>query len=383
MRNYIAKRFQNAQDSVLADAAAEKGMYPNLIDLSIGDTDFTTDERIIHAAMNDALAGHTHYAPPQGDPELIEEIRTHYQTYYDIDLKSQQIFISTSSCLGMELSLMSIIDPGDEVILFAPYFSPYKEQIELVQGKAVEVICIEEEGFSINAERLRAAVTNKTKAIILNNPCNPTGAAYDLNTYQIVADIAEEFDLVVIVDEIYTDYMYNRPFIPFCTVPGMSQRTITLNSFSKNYIMTGWRVGCIIAEPCVIDTIMRINENMVYSAPSVSQRAALYALRLRSEIGDQYTSIYRERVFYAAERINSIPFLSVCPPEGTFYLFVNIKKTGLDSISFCEKCVHEAHVAMVPGVAFGKAGEGYVRIACTTSQERLTEAFDRIAQLSF
>lgn len=383
MRNYIARRFQTAQDSVMASAAAEKGAYSDLIDLSIGDTDFTTDERIIRAAMEDALSGHTHYTSPQGDPELIDEIRTYYKTAHNMDLTREQVFISASSCFGMELALMSILDPGDEVILFAPYFSPYKEQVELTGGVAVEVPCLEEEGFAINAQRLRASITPRTKAMIVNNPCNPTGAAYDLQTYRTLAQVAEEFDLVVILDEIYTDYMFEEPFRPFRGLPGMAQRSITLNSFSKNYIMTGWRVGSIIAEPAVIDTIKRINENMVYSAPSVSQRAAIHALRLRSEIGDKYTGEYRRRVFYTAERINAIPKLSVREPQGTFYLFMNIKQTGLDSIAFCQKCVKEAHVAMVPGVAFGAAGEGYVRIACTTSEEKLGEAFDRIAALKF
>ena len=204
-----------------------------------------------------------------------------------------------------------------------------------------------------------------------------------MQTYQTLAQVAEEFDLVVILDEIYTDYMFDVPFRPFRGLPGMAQRSITLNSFSKNYIMTGWRVGSIIAEPAVIDTIKRINENMVYSAPSVSQRAAIHALRLRGEIGDRYTGEYRRRVFYTTERINAIPKLSVRKPQGTFYLFMNIRETGLDSIAFCQKCVKEAHVAMVPGVAFGAAGEGYVRIACTTSEEKLAEAFDRIAALKF
>ena len=333
----------------MASAAAEKDSCRDLIDLSIGDTDFTTDERIIRAAMEDALAGHTHYTSPQGDPELIDEIRTYYKSAHNMDLAREQVFISASSCFGMELALMSILDPGDEVILFAPYFSPYKEQVELTGGVPVEVACLEEEGFAINAQRLREAITPRTKAMIVNNPCNPTGAAYDSKTYQILADVAEAFDLVVILDEIYT----------------------------------GWRVGSIIAEPAVIATIKRINENMVYSAPSVSQRAAIYALRLRGEIGDRYTGEYRRRVFYAARRINAIPKLSVREPQGTFYLFMNIKQTGLDSISFCQKCVREAHVAMVPGVAFGEAGEGYVRIACTTSEEKLAEAFDRLAALRF
>ena len=383
MRNVIAKRFQQVQDGVVASAAAEKNQYPDLIDLTIGDTDLTTDERIIRAAMADALAGHTHYTNPQGDPELIEEIRNYYRDEYNMALNADEIFISTSSCLGMELTLLSILDPEDEVILFSPYFFPYASQVELAGGRAVEVPTYEEENFAISEERLRAALSPRTKALILNNPCNPTGAAYDMGTYETIARVAKERDLVVIVDEIYTDYMYEGAFVPFRSMFDMAERTITLNSFSKNFIMTGWRVGSIIAHPEIVATIKRINECMVYSAPSVSQRAAIHALRLRKEIGDTYTKVYRDRVMYAADRINAIPKLSVRKPQGTFYLFMNIKGTGLTSGEFCKKLVREAHVAMAPGSGFGSTGEGYVRIACTTSMEKLKEAFDRIEKLEF
>ncbi len=383
MRDLVAERFAHAQDSVMAAAAAEKRTYPDLIDLSIGDTDFTTDERITRAAMADALAGHTHYTDPQGDPELIEAIRQFYGQAYGMNLEKKEIFVTTSSCFGMELALLTIINPGDEVLLFAPYFLPYKEQVELAGGVAVEVPTFEEDGFAIDPARLEAAITLRTRAMILNNPCNPTGAAYDMRVYHTIARAARLHDLIVLADEIYTDYMYTIPFAPLRGVEGMDARTITLNSFSKNYIMTGWRIGYVVAPERVVSAMRRINENLVYSAPSISQRAALHALKLRGEIGDRYVSAYRERVFYCARRIGAIPKLSVREPEGTFYLFINVKRTGLSSVDFCQKVLREAHVAMVPGVGFGQAGEGYARIACTTSMENLGEAFDRIERIMF
>lgn len=383
MKNFIAKRFQAATDSPMASAAGAAGAYADLIDLSIGDTDFTTDERIIKAAMADALAGHTHYTNPQGDPELIQAIRQFYRGEYGMELAAEEVFVTASSCFGMELVLMSLLDEGDEVILFAPYFSPYKEQVELAHGVAVEVPTFEADGFAIDLARLEAAITPRTKAMILNNPCNPTGAAYDMACYEQLARIARQHDLLVLADEIYTDYMYAFPFVPLRSLPGMAERTITLNSFSKNYIMTGWRIGYVIAPPCVVRTMKRINENLVYSAPSISQRAGLHALRLRAEIGDKYTGAYKERVFYAAQRINALPGFSVLPPQGTFYLFMNIQATGLSSLEFARVLLERAHISVVPGVAFGAAGEGYVRLACTTSLERLAEAFDRLEKLTF
>ena len=382
MKNILAKRYQNAPVSLLA-GAVKKENWSDMIDLSIGDTDFVTDERITRAAMADALAGHTHYTNPQGDAELIEAIRADYLKRFAMPLERDEVFVSASSCFGMALSLMAILDPGDEVLLFSPYFFPYKEQVELAGGVPVEVPTYEEDGWAIDPKRLEAAITPKTRALILNNPCNPTGAAYDMATYKTVAMAAQKHDLIVLVDEIYTDYMYQIPFVPFRGMPAMAERTITLNSFSKNYIMTGWRVGCIIAPPAVVSAIKGINENLVYSAPSISQRAALHALELRDVIRDTYTAVYKDRVFYTAKRINQIPGLSVREPQGTFYLFMNIRGTGLTSMEFCQKVRQEAHVAMVPGNAFGSTGEGYVRIACTVTRDKLGEAFDRIAAIKF
>lgn len=379
----IAKRFWQSGATPMQAAADAANRYDDLINLSIGDTDFITDERIIRAAMQDAMAGHTKYTNPQGDPELIDAIQQFYLAEYRMDLAKNQIFVTTSSCMGMELVLMTILDPEDEVILFSPYFTPYKQQVELALGCAVEVETSEEDGFAIREDRLRAAITPKTKALILNNPCNPTGAAYPMECYEMIARVAKEFDLVIICDEIYTDYMYEMPFVPFRSMPGMAERTITLNSFSKNYMMTGWRIGYVVAEPHLTAVMKAINENMVYTAPSVSQRAALHALGLHKELKKIYIKEYQERVYYAAKRINQLPYASVLAPQGTFYLFMNIKKTGLTSAAFCQRLLEEAHVSMIPGNAFGSAGEGYVRIACTTGVETLKKAFDRMERLAF
>lgn len=383
MRQLVSKRFADGGNNPFAKATDLSAGFSDLINLSIGDTDFTTDERIIRAAMADALAGHTRYTNSQGDPELISEVQNYYKAQYGQNVAKEEIFVTASSCFGMELALTAMLDAGDEVVLFSPYFSPYKDQVELAGGVAVEVATYEEDGFAIRKEALLAAITPRTKALILNNPCNPTGAAYDMACYELIRQVAIEHDLYILADEIYTDYMFESPFVPLRSMEGLADRVVTLNSFSKNYIMTGWRIGYIIAQPALILAMKSINESMVYSAPAPSQRAAIAALRLRDEIGDKYTSAYRKRVFFAADRINAIDKLSVRKPQGTFYLFINIKATGLTSTEFCDKVLREAHVVMIPGSAFGGAGEGYVRIACTVSEELLEKAFDRIAALSF
>ncbi len=198
-----------------------------------------------------------------------------------------------------------------------------------------------------------------------------------------IAQIAVKYDLIVIADDIYTSFSYQNAFVPFASLPGMTERTIILNSFSKNFTMTGWRIGNIIAPDYIIKTIQQINENVVFTAPSISQRAAIYALRNRHEIQPPMIEEYRKRMFYAAERINQIPKLSVIyPPKGSLYLFMNIKGTGLSSAEAADLILREAHVVMLPGDAFGACGEGYIRIACTVNVEKMKEAFDRIEKIS-
>ena len=301
-RNFIAKRFQSAGTGLTLDTAA-LAKYKDIVDLSIGDTDFTTDEAIINAAFRDAKAGHTHYGDPKGDPELISAVCKAWEEDFDQSLPRDHVLVSASSCLGMSLAMFAILDPGDEVIVFSPYFALYRAQIELAGGVCVDVPTYAEEDYAISEERLRAAITPRTKAIIFNNPTNPTGMGYDLSTMEMLARVAKEYDLLIAADEIYTTYIYEGDFRPIRTLPGMAERTITLNSFSKNFLMTGWRVGVIIAEPEFLDVMNRINGSLVYSAPSISQRAGIQALAMRKEIREKYVTAYRDRIFYSADRI--------------------------------------------------------------------------------
>ena len=279
----------------------------------------------------------------------------------------------------MYLVLEAIIDDGDEVLIQSPYFTPYPQQVELARGIPVELPTYEEEDFQINTDRMESLITDKTKALIINSPNNPTGSCLSLKTMKKIAEIAKKHDLIVISDEIYTAFSYERAFVPFSSVPDMKERTITINSFSKNFVMTGWRIGNIIAPSYIIEVIQQINENLVFTAPSMSQRAAIYALQHRVELQEPIIKEFKERMNYAAERINAIPGMSVIyPPKGSFYLFPNIKKTGLTSQEVSNLLLSKAHVLTLPGDAFGACGEGHIRICCTVSMEKLKEAFDRI-----
>ena len=377
---FISKRFWKDYSTAMSSSYELARKFDDCINLSLGDPDLVTDSRIIKAAMEDALAGHTKYTDFRGDPELRAAIADYYREALSVPVSDEEIMVSCA-CLAMNLSLQAILDPGDEVIIHAPYYTQYPQQIQLAGGVPVVLDTLEEEDFQITVERLEALITERTKAIVINTPNNPTGNCFTKETMENIARVAREKDLIVISDEIYTLYSFQNPFMSMLQVAGMRERTIVINSFSKDFTMTGWRIGHIIAPDYIVNVIRQISEKLVFTYPSVSQRAALYAMEHRHEIQPAMREEYKSRVFYAAERINKIPNMSVLSPKGTFYLFFNIKKTGLSSAEVSDRILKEAHVLTLPGSAFGDCGEGYIRIACTVGVDKLAEAFDRIEKM--
>lgn len=379
---YIAKRYWKDMSTAMGQSDVMAKRFDDVINFSLGDPDIITPEAIIDKAFEDAKAGYTKYTDFRGDPDLRNAISRFYKEDYKLDVKDEEIFVCASGCLGMYLALEAIIDDGDEVILQAPYFTPYPQQVELARGIPVELPTYEEEDFQINVDRLESLINERTKAIIINSPSNPTGNCLTTETMKKIGDIAEKYDLIIISDEIYTCFSFQHEFIPFASLPDMAKRTITINSFSKNFVMTGWRIGNIVAPDYIISTIQQINENVVFTAPSISQRAAIYALEHRNTVQPPITEEFKKRVEYCALRINKIPNMHVLtPPKGSFYLFVNIKDTGLSSVECADLIMKEAHVLMLPGNAFGNCGEGFLRIACTVNLEKTKDAFDRIEKM--
>lgn len=378
---YISKRYWNSISTPMGESGNILGKYPDLINFSLGDPDVTTDERIIRKAFEDALNGHTHYTDFYGVRELREAICNFYDEEYSYKLVKEECMITTSGCHAMWLTLEAILDDGDEVIIPSPYFTPYPQQVKLARGIPVFLETFEEEDFQLNINRLENLITNRTKAIIINTPNNPTGTCLTKKTLEDIAVIAKKHDLLIIADDIYTIFSYEEPFVPITTLEDMRERTITIGSFSKDYAMTGWRIGYILAEPYIINTIKDINENNVFTAPSVSQQAALHAIGLRKEIQPPMVKEFKARTFVAYERLKQLNNVSILPPKGTFYLFPNIKATGLTSHEVAAKILEEAHVLVLPGTSFGDNGEGYIRIAVTVGDDKINEAFDRIAKM--
>ena len=380
---FISKRYWNSISTPMGEVVELAHKYDDIINLSLGDHDYITDKKIMDLAFEDANKGYTKYGDSLGDIELREEIKKFYEEEYNYHVLKEEIMCTVGACHGMHLVLEAILDDGDEVIVPEPYFTPYKHQIELSRGKLVPLETYEKDGFQIDTQKLKKCITNRTKAIMINTPNNPTGVCLSKKTLDSIAKVAIENDLLVLADDIYGSFSFDESFIPITTLKGMKERTITVSSFSKDYAMTGWRIGYILGPKLIIECIRDINEGICFTAPSISQRAALYAIRMRKRIQSEMIEEYKTRVYYAYERINKIEKMSVLKPQGSFYLFVNIKNTGLNSISFCKRVLEEAHVLMIPGDAFGKSGQGYVRIACTVGIDKLEEAFNRIKKIEF
>lgn len=382
-KKIVSKKYENGHPTMLGDLGPKAAAYEDLINFSIGDPDLKTDDRIIEAAFEDARAGYTHYTDPRGMRELRDAIRAFYKEEFDFEVADEEVAVTTSACQGMWAVMQAVLDEGDEVIVPEPYFSPYKDQIEMAGGVLVPLPTCEEENFEVNVHRIEPLITPRTKAILFNTPNNPTGCCFDRAALEVIADVAKRHDLLVIADDIYTIFSYAGPFIPIGTLPGMAQRTVTVRSFSKDYCMTGWRIGYVIAPPQIVEALQLVGESNVYSAPSISQRAGIAAFRLRREVQPAIVEEFRRRTEAACAAIGEFAYLSVLPPQGSIYLFVNIKRTGLTSREFAAQLLERYHILVVPGNAFGTSGEGYVRLALTLGVDRIREAFDRLPKDRF
>lgn len=379
MKQLLNQRFLVPQSSAMAEVTEMAARYGDVINLSIGDPDIPTPRGIIQQVYEDALAGHTKYTDPRGYPELRQAIRDFYREEYGDQVEDQEVFVTASGVVGMYLAMQVLLDPGDEVIIPDPYFTCYADQVQAAGGVPVFLPTREEEGFAIDLERLESLVTPRTKAVLINTPNNPTGACLSRKQLEQLAEFCMKRDLYVVADDIYTNFTYGEPFFPIRALPGMGERTITVNSFSKNFIMTGFRVGNIIAPAPVVRALKQMNEYVVYSAPALSQRGALWALRERARLEPPILQQFRERMEYAAKRINQVGWMTVPVPQGSIYLFPSIRRTGMTSAQVTRRILEEAHVLVLPGDTFGACGEGYLRIACTVENSVMGEAMDRIA----
>lgn len=378
---YIAKRHWEFQDAALSKTNEMVKRYNDVIDLSIGDPDYPADKECIDKMYEDALAGHTRYTEFLGDEDLRNETIKQYKEEHGLTFDKDEIIITSGGTHAMYLVMEALLDEGDEVIAIAPYYIYYQPQIELPRGKLVVYNTNSEDNFDVNLDEFEKHITSRTKAVIINSPNNPSGKVYSQENIEGIIKLAEKYDFLVIADDIYgaLNYTDNRKAI--CSYEKRPERIITIYSYSKDYSMTGLRLGHVIAQKDLIATMRQVNESVNFTISSMSQRLGIYAIRRRKEIQKGLYDEYYKRVMYTYERIEKLNNMTCTKPEGTFYVFANIKATGINSMDIWEKILDEAHVLVLPGSGFGDAGEGFIRIACTVGIDTLKEAFDRLEKM--
>ncbi len=352
----------------------------DVLSLGVGEPDFDTPWSVREACIYSLERGHTHYTSNYGTIELRKAISERIASRSGIDYSPEnQILVTVGVSEGMDLAMRAIMNPGDEVIVPEPCFVSYKPCVAFAGGRAVAVPSYVEDGFAVKPDQIRTAVTDKTKAILLGYPCNPTGAVPARETLQEIVRIACEHDLYIISDEIYDRLTYDGEHTCIPTLPGAYERTILLNGFSKAYAMTGWRIGYACASPEIIETMMKIHQYTMMCASTMAQVAALEAIRGGDR--DSYVMVeqyaQRRRVIVKGLNDAGLPCLM---PGGAFYVFPSIKHTGLSSDEFCERLLHEEKVAAVPGNAFGECGEGHIRCSYATSLDKISLAIERIGR---
>lgn len=364
---------------VLARARALEAQGKHMIHLEIGEPDFPTPSHIIQAAEEALQQGHTHYGPTPGDPEVRQRIAEHISSTRGFPVEGTQVVITPGAKPIMFYTLLALAQRGDEVIYPNPGFPIYESMIRFSGAKPVPMRLPEERSYHPDLEDLAGKITSRTRLIILNSPHNPTGAVMDQWELQAIAKmVAGHPNLYILSDEIYSEILYGGVHNSIATLPDMARRTIILDGFSKTFAMTGWRLGYGVFPHELVPGIVRLAVNSVSCATTFVQRAALAALDGPHSPVEEMVDELRQRRDIMVEGLRKIPGLSCPKPDGAFYVFPNIRGTGLTSRQFEDKAMNEAGVALLAGGAFGKYGEGYVRLSYANSQTNIALALERL-----
>jgi aminotransferase len=349
-----------------------------VISLGVGEPDFATPWHIREAAIESLEKGYTMYTSNLGIPELREELSRHLKGHYNVKYDpATELLITVGVSEALDLAMRAILDPGDEVIIPDPCFVAYDACVILAGGVPVPVPTNEEDSFELNAAAVAARITSKTRAILIGYPANPTGAVMPRNKLLEIAALAKRRGLIVVSDEIYAKLVYGVDHTCLAALPGMKEHTILLGGFSKAYAMTGWRIGYAAAPKEIVAAMTKIHQYTMMCAPTMGQVAALEALKSGENSAIEMVEDYNRRRLVIVQGLNDIG-LPCFEPRGAFYAFPSIKRTGMCSEDFAERLLTEEKVAVVPGSAFGRCGEGYVRCCYATSLADIEEALARM-----
>lgn len=377
---YFSKLAQEYPASGIRKMFEIAAKYDDVIKLTVGEPNFDTPQYIKDAAKKAIDEGFTHYAPNAGFPALRQAVAEKYHKYWD-GYTADNVIITVGALEGLTLSMLALLDPGDEVIVPDPGFPNYFGQSRIVGVVPVPCPIYEENDYRIQASDIEKVITPKTKAIILNSPSNPLGSVSTKEDILEIAELVKKYDLFVFSDEPYDQILYDgAEFFSIAQVDEVRDKVIVLNSFSKSYAMTGWRIGYFLCDAAYTTKMAQLNEGLVSCVSTFSQVAAVEALKGPQDDVKQMIADYTRRRDILIDGINAIPGFSCKKSPGSFYAFANIKAFGKTSQEFAEELIEKAGVVTVPGSAFGKMGEGYLRLVFANSDENLKEAVRRIAE---
>ena len=381
MRNPLSKTIVNIQPSGIRKFFDIVSEMEDAISLGVGEPDFDTPWRVRDEAIYSLEQGRTFYTSNSGLKELKEEISSYLMRKYDLTYHpSNEIFVTVGGSEAIDLAFRAMLDPGDEVLIPQPSYVSYEPCAILANGTPVIIDLKEENEFRLTAEELEAAITEKTKILVLPFPNNPTGAVMEKKDLEAIAEVVIKHDIFVMTDEIYSELSYGEEeHVSIASLPGMKERTVYINGFSKAFAMTGWRLGYVCAPHEMIEQMLKIHQFAIMCAPTTSQYAAVEALRSCDDEVAAMKEEYNGRRRYLISRFKEMG-LQCFEPYGAFYVFPSIKEFGMTSDEFATKLLESKKVAVVPGTAFGASGEGFIRISYAYSLDQLKLALDRMEE---
>jgi aspartate/methionine/tyrosine aminotransferase len=379
MRNFVANAVKSVPFSSIREMSILAAKYPEAISLGIGEPDFNTPESICRAALEDALKGATHYTSSQGEPDLLKALADYTASRTGLDLTPKNMVVTAGGMGALTAIFITFLEPGEEVLIPQPCFPAYISQVLWAGGKPVGVPSTFENGFAPRLEDLEAAVTSKTKALLINSPNNPTGMMFPEAALKEMADFAERHDLLIISDEVYERMLLDgQPPLTIAATRKAFERTVVIHSFSKSFAMTGWRIGYVFGPEDLIGPLTKVVSSTTSCTSSVSQRAAFAALNRDQMIFDNMVESFRSRRDLVCDRLSKMDGIRFHKPGGAFYVFPDFGRYTEDSRSFAIDLLDGEQVVVVPGRAFGASYGSFVRISLTVNQTLLNEAMDRI-----
>jgi len=386
LQYHVAERVRQLRPSptlaVSDRARALRQQGIDVIDLGGGDPDFPTPTHICQAAADAMFRGETHYVASAGIPELRRAIARKLQAENRISVTPDEIIVTPGGKAALFVSILALVGPGDDVLMFDPGWVSYEPMVIMAGARCLHVPLLPEENYRITREAIEAVLTPQTRLMIVNSPNNPTGRVLTREEAEAIVAVAQEHDILVISDEIYEKIIYDgREHLSLAAFPGMAERTLTVNGFSKAYAMTGWRLGYVAGPAPLIRQIMKVHSHSATCATSFAQWGGVAALEGPQDVIDAMVAAWDRRRRFVTERLNTIPGFRCPLTEGAFYAFPDVSGTGLSGQEVAQKLIEEAYVGVTPGDAFGATGSGCIRLSFATADELLERALDRIANV--